>query len=166
MGLYNAMFGVNPSAPLLLAMLGTTADKVPRFRDCYIVDDMICIHTRTGGGNRDYYDSREGRKDSDPGASLDGAYNEDLRALPGYLRDEDDSFDCTYADFYFSVPEKFKEALESLRSRPGAERNPAQMWQDLFAKLESGDKNDPQVKQALDAMAPVMKQISEAFKAP
>jgi len=157
MGLYNALFGVNPSAPLLLAMLGTSADKVPRFRDCYIVDDTICIHTRTGGGNRDYYESR------DEGEN-EGPCNEDLRALPGFLRDVDDDFDSTYADFYFSVPEKFKEALESLRERPGAERNPAQMWQNLFAKLEAGDKNDPQVKQALDACAPVMQQIAEAFK--
>jgi len=165
MGLYNALFGVNPSAPLLLAMLGTTADKVPRFRDCYIVDGMICIHTRTGGGNRDYYESPESFLECEPDGDASGrSYNSDLRKLPGFIKDEDDDFDCTYADFYFAVPEKFKEALESLRTRPGAERNPAQMWQDLFAKLESGDKDDPQVKQALDAMAPVMKQISEAFK--
>jgi hypothetical protein len=149
MGLYNVLFGRNPSAPVLLAMLGTSMDRVPRFRDCFIVDDTICIHTRTGGGNRDDY--QEG--------------NDYLTTLPGYLRDADDDFDSTYADFYFAVPEKFKEALESLRSEPGAERNPAQMWQELFAKLDGGDKNDPQVKQALEACAPIMEQVAAAFKA-
>lgn len=146
MGLYNALFGVNPSAPLLLAMLGITEADVPRFRDCYIVGDLICIHTRTGGGNREYYQDQ----------------NDHLTTLVGYVRDDDDSFDCTYADFYFTPLDKFKAEFEVLKEQPGSQRNPAEMWKNMIEKLEKGDANDPDVQRALRAAEPIMSALKAA----
>jgi hypothetical protein len=51
--MYNMLFGSNKAAPVLLAVLGITADRVPRYRDCFIDGENIVIHTRTGGGNRE-----------------------------------------------------------------------------------------------------------------
>ena len=45
MSLYNALFGVNKSAPILLAMLGIEFDSIPRFRDCFIDGENIVIYT-------------------------------------------------------------------------------------------------------------------------
>ena len=79
MSLYNMLFGVNPAAPILLAMLDTTQDKIPRFRDIYIKDEYIVIHTRTGGGNREYYESRESRISAGENIGCSSHLNEDLR---------------------------------------------------------------------------------------
>ena len=163
MSLYNMLFGVNPSAGVLLGMLGTDIGGVPRFRDCYLSGDNIVIHTRTGGGNRDYYDSLESRLDEYPESEYDGPFNADLRTLPNYLRDRDDDFDSTYADFYFSIPEKFKAEVEILRDM-GGERDPGQAWQDLFTKLHSGDKDDPDVQRVLTAAAPIIEKLAEFAK--
>lgn len=165
MSLYNMLFGVNPSAGLLLAMLGTDTNNVPRFRDCFLEDDRIVIHTRTGGGNRDYYESEECCRDNYPeyfdgSDEPKGPWNNDLRSLPGFLYDRDDDFDCTYANFYFLSPEKFKTEIEILRDM-GGERDPATAWQELFTRLESGDQNDPQVQKAMESMTPVMEKIAK-----
>lgn len=165
MSLYNMLFGVNPTAGILLGMLGTEHGAVPRFRDCFLDGDSIVIHTRTGGGNREYYESAESCRENYPeyfeeGKSPSGPWNDDLRGLPGFVRDEDDDFDTTYANFYFSVPKKFKAEIEVIRDM-GGERDPAQSWQALFAKLEAGDKNDPDVQKALTAALPIIEKISE-----
>lgn len=53
MSMYNAIFGTNPFADLLLSAVGLDRSAVGRFRDCYIEDGMIAVYTRNGGGNRD-----------------------------------------------------------------------------------------------------------------
>ena len=111
MSLYNALFGRNPASRLLLAMLNLTEGDVGRFRDCYLKRDeetkelCIVVYTRNGGGNRDDYE----------------AVTEALQAHPAYLSDADDDFDCTYASYFFKVPEAFKATAEELAGL-GADR--------------------------------------------
>jgi hypothetical protein len=116
-GLYNTLFGQHANADRLLQLLGLTRDDVPRFRSCYWNGEHIVIHTRTGGGNREEYEDQ----------------NDMLTLVSGYVRDEDDDFDPTYADFYFNPP---AEAAEALKALP-AEITPAEQWQRLFAALDS-----------------------------
>ena len=119
MSLYNMLFGVNELAPILLKCLNLTPYEVPRFRDCFISDNSICIHTRTGGGNREDYQ----------------AENEELAAHPEYLRDEDDDFDCTYANFFFKFPKDYEEDLKALADNI-ENHMPSDKWKALFQSME------------------------------
>ena len=153
MSMYNLIHGHNPLTPVLLAILSADVSKIPRYRDIWWDGEHIVIHTRTGGGNRDYYDEPcdENR---------DGPWNSDLRAMPGYVSDEDDDYDSTYADFKFKLPEKFEHMrliLDEHKERPAAER-----WQEAIGKLRDGPADDPDVKRIMEAMAPTMKQLSDA----
>ena len=110
MSLYNAMCGSNPAAGRLLAAINLDPNTIPRFRDVWVNDDMteVTVHTRTGGGNREDYQEQ----------------NDALAAHPLYLRDADDDFDCTFADFTFRLPaeEKAKmltEIEEATKDTPG-----------------------------------------------
>lgn len=143
MSLYNALFGVNPVADVLLACLGTTRDRVPRFRDCFLDDGCIVIHTRTGGGNRDFYESEEECRSAYPeyfegDDPPKGPWNVDLRALPGFLRDEDDDFDCTYADFYYAFPKEYEAELRALAEN-APQVTPNEKWKLLLASLRKRD---------------------------
>ena len=94
MSLYNMMHGYHPLVgPLLADALGfDTPEKraqIPRFRDVYLFQDEIRILTRTGGGNRDDYIEE----------------NEFLRNWPGFIRDWDDDFDCTFAWWSYKWPD-------------------------------------------------------------
>ncbi len=107
MSLYNLINGVKPACFFLLPMLGKHPDEYPRFRDCFIGDDerpehanKIIVYTRTGGGNRDAYQ----------------AENDALRAMPGFVTDYDDSFDCTFACWVFDVPDKWKGDFDAIMS--------------------------------------------------
>lgn len=142
MSLYNMLFGVNQMAPVLLGALGMSAGQVPRFRDCYLDSEKkrIVIHTRTGGGNRDYYESEESCRDHHPeyfkgeGDDPSGPWNADLRKHPQFLYDEDDDFDSTYADFYFSFPPDFAADLTAACENVETHR-PSEKWQALFEAL-------------------------------
>lgn len=139
MSLYTMLFGTNSLADVLLACLGISREDVPRFRDCYLDGDLIVIHTRTGGGNRDYYDSEHECRANYPDYfdgqdDPSGPWNDDLRALPTYLYDEDDDFDCTYADFYFSIPDEYRDNLTALSEGIPVEK-PSEKWQKLIAAL-------------------------------
>jgi hypothetical protein len=167
MSLYNALFGVNPFSGMLLEMLGTTAGDVPRFRDCFLSEDgtEIIIHTRTGGGNRDYYEHPDRYASEYPEYSDDpykGPWNADLRKLPGFKYDADDDFDCTYADFHFDIPEAFKPQVELL-SKLGAISNPAERWQELMTNLRSGDTSTPEVQRALAVGERIFGDIKKAM---
>lgn len=146
MSLYNMLFGVNDAAPLLLGALGLTHDDVPRFRDCYLQGEHIAIHTRTGGGNRDFYDSEESCRANYPdyfGGDDDpkGPWNSDLTSHACYLYDEDDDFDSTYATFYFKFPEEYMEDLKALSAKSET-HTPSEKWKALFQALE--DQNASQ----------------------
>lgn len=136
------LFGEHANAEQLLVLLGITQNDVPRYRSCYWNGTHIVVHTRTGGGNRRYYESLESCKSNYPecfnGEDVSqhptGPWNKDLRALPGYVYDQDDDFDCTYADFFYNPP---TEALEFLKTLP-AETPPAEQWQMLFKRWKGG----------------------------
>lgn len=141
MSLYNMLFGFNNQAPTLLACLRLNPNDIPRFRDCFLQGNTICIHTRTGGGNRDYYENEKTCRSNYPeyfdGKSdmPSGPWNDDLRAHPNYLTDVDDEFDCTYANFFFSFPEDFKADLEAVAAKT-ENHTPNEKWQLLFKKMD------------------------------
>ena len=93
MSFYNMLHGTNPLAGPLLGLLGFTPDQFGRLRDVYLVehegDLRIAVFTRCGGGNRESYQS-----------VFDWAETQ-----PGYIRDYDDDYDCTYATIEFAIPD-------------------------------------------------------------
>lgn len=102
MSLYNMMCGINPAASRLLKAIDLDPKSVPRFRDIWVDKNFteVTVHTRTGGGNREAYTEQ----------------NALMSTHPLYLRDSDDSFDSTFADFVFRLPSEQKEMLlEELR---------------------------------------------------
>ena len=166
MSLYNLLFGENPFSGALLNLLGVTRDGVPRYRDCYLNEKgRIVIHTRTGGGNRDFYEHEERCRNEYPEYfngkdDPSGPWNADLRKLPGFLYDEDDDYDCTYADFYYEPAPEHKKLIETLQELGGVS-NPSERWRALLADLEKGDKEKPEVQNALK----VGQQIFEKLEA-
>ena len=106
MSLYNIVNGVQPAAFFILPMLGKHPDQYPRFRDCFTgdeehpeYDNHIHVYTRVGGGNREDYQKEI----------------EELRAMPGFVTDFDDSFDSTFATFVFKVPEERKGDFDLIK---------------------------------------------------
>ena len=150
MSLYNMLFGVNPFSDVLLQMLGLTKADVPRYRDCFLNKDgtEIIIHTRTGGGNRDDY----------------AGSNETLTQVPGYKYDEDDDFDCTYADFHYEVPDAFKAQVALLKDL-GAVTSPAEQWQRMLDGLRSGETT-PETQRALAVGEQIMARIQQVTDKP
>jgi hypothetical protein len=141
MSLYNALFGTNAIADVLLASLELARNDVGRFRDCYLQgeneDDLrICVYTRNGGGNREDYQD----------------IFEELSRHPNYIRDYDDDFDCTYATIEFSLPEAFRDDIIAIAKEADADnREPSQKFKDLLDKMHDPDRReDPEVKRALD----------------
>lgn len=150
MSLYNAVFGVNPFSRALLKMLGIQEDTIPRYRDCFLNEagDEIIIYTRTGGGNRDFYESLEECKSNypeyfDKGEDPTGPWNCDLRKLPGFKYDVDDSYDATYANFHYEIPEAFKGLAPILRDM-GASNDPTKQWKAMMEALIK--KGEPDVR--------------------
>lgn len=119
-GLYNMLFGLNRAAVPLLKVLNVDHTTVPRFRDCFLNEagTEIIIYTRSGGGNRDEY------------AEL----NRMMMEIPGYLRDEDDSYDNTYALFYYEIPEQHRETCLMLANL-GLGVDQPKRWADYIAKI-------------------------------
>lgn len=167
MSLYNLVHGENPAATILLGLLGLTRADVPRYRDCYWNGKHIAVHTRTGGGNRDYYEHEESCRANYPDYfdgkdDPKGPWNADLRRIPTFVYDEDDDYDCTYATFYFTIPEQFAWVMPQLNA---SDATPAQKWDSFLTKMQGADKTDPQVSRVLTAMEPLFKQIEEFTKA-
>ena len=98
MSMYNLMFGKNPRASLLLAVVGLREVDVERFRDVHVDNDgrEIAVYTRTGGGNRTDYPQLL------------------LLSNPLFVRTEDDEFDSTYATFFFRVPDGMDADVRAL----------------------------------------------------
>lgn len=124
MSFYNMLLGMQPTAGVALAMLDVDPSDIPRFRDAYVTIEndslIIVLLTRTGGGNRESYE--EG--------------NNYLTTLPGYLYDEDDVFDSTYANFVFEVPEEYRQLTKDLLAENSDPTTTVEKWQDLLAKLQ------------------------------
>ncbi len=119
MSLYNMVFGMNPDSGKLLEILGKTQGDFGRFRNVYMEDGYIVVHTRNGGGNREDYED----------------VFEEMSMHPWYSHDQDDDFDCTYANIYFKLPED--EKLMVILRGIDAGKNPSQQWGELLATIEA-----------------------------
>lgn len=99
MSLYNLVNGFNPACVVLLPMLGRKQEEYPRFRDCFLSEDMkrIVIYTRVGGNNRGC-----------------GFGEEALYSDPNFVTTYDDDFDNTYGYYEFNVPEKWKDDFDKI----------------------------------------------------
>jgi len=80
------------------------------------------VHTRNGGGNREDYED----------------VFDEMSEHPWYSHDEDDSFDCTYANIYFKVPENYKDFLAIMNLNEG--QKPSEQWAELFGMMEAMKK--------------------------
>ena len=118
MSFYNAVFGMNPSTDQLLSLLGKTKEDFGRFRNVYVEDGYIVVHTRNGGGNREDYED----------------VFAEMATHPWYSHDADEDFDCTYADIYFKVPEGENASFVGLLD-PGV--NPEDQWNSLLEAMKS-----------------------------
>lgn len=166
MSLYNLVHGENPFSRILLAILGLDRDQIPRYRDCWFTGSEIAVHTRTGGGNREYYEDKESCRANYPECfngekNPPGPWNSDLRKIESFLRDEDDDYDPTYATFYYSVPETILKELQALNisSTPASER-----WQTFFDRMEKADTTDPNIARITKSLEPIIKAIQDLGK--
>jgi hypothetical protein len=124
MSLYNMIHGATPAVFFILPALGKHPEQYPRFRDCFTHDDdhpeydnTIQIYTRVGGGNREGY----------------AAEIEEMRAMPGFIADFDDSFDSTFATFVFSIPETWKDDINLVMS--GKIKETSQEYKDMLIAI-------------------------------
>ena len=124
---------------VLLAVLGYPV--VARFRDAWVEKSpdgpVIVIYTRQGGGNRECYcDEYEDR--AHVPEQCYAACNEALTEHPLYLRDADDSFDSTYATFYFRAPDdaEIRDALASIAQDPV---DTDARWQQAIDRIGRGE---------------------------
>jgi hypothetical protein len=164
MSMYNTLVGRRPHAGVLFCLLGNP--KVPRFRDCYLdADGNITILTRTGGGNRDYYEKAQYlAHDYSWCEPYEGPWNEDLRVIPGYLRDEDLDYDSTYACFHFTPPAGCEDIIELVKAEQG-EFDPGKAFAQVLADLKSGTRT-PGTERALQLSERIVSQIEKALDKP
>jgi hypothetical protein len=144
MSLYNIMQGYNPMAWLVLKMLNLDRlDDIPRFRDAWISpQEELVIYTRSGGGNRNFYNQA----------------NYEMTFVPGYIRDEDDSFDTTYALFYYKPPVEYEELVKKIVECGGDKRETTkEVWERLLEEVKSG-KMSPRVTEATAKIAEILKE--------
>ena len=151
MGLHNALFGVNPLANIYLGLLELPLREIPRFRDAYFDGEHIVIFTRTGGGNREYYDEpNENNKE--------GPWNSTLRAHPLFLSEQDDDFDSTFAYFLFKLPNE--EMLAKLKEAIEPDTPPMEKFHKLMADIEAR-KDTPQTRKAAAVGKKIFEKINE-----
>jgi hypothetical protein len=110
-GFYNIFFDRNPYTKEILAALGLEEEQIERYRDCGVnwFDKHIWVYTRTGGQNRQAYP------------------NTALTTNKYYQRNEDDSYDRTYAVFYFEIPENLGKLIP-VKRKPD--------WAAFFERLD------------------------------
>lgn len=164
MSFYNLVHGQNPMAPVLLAMLGLTIDDIPRYRDCWWDGQHVVIHTRTGGGNREFYDSRASHQKhfgDQPDHDYDGPFNSDLRSLATFVSEADDTYDPTYATFLFRLPTSMEWMIPKITTQS---MSPAERWRQFMDKLEN-TPDDPQVVRVKAAFAPLFEEIQKVLNA-
>lgn len=112
-GFYNIFFDRNPHSKEILEALGLEESLIERYRDCGVSwsGKYVWIYTRTGGKQNRH-----------------GYPNKVLRENKYFQRSEDDTFDRTYAIFYFAIPEELNKTIP-LKEKPD--------WAAFFEKLRS-----------------------------
>lgn len=162
MSMYNLIYGYDPMAPVLLSILQLHPLNVPRFRDCWWNGEHIVVYTRTGGGNRPFYESAESCRKNYGDDSCTGPWNEDLRKLSTYVYDKDCDLDSTYAEFYFDLPEKFKWAIPQFIVQ---DKTPTQRFEQFMAKMrDPAHAEDQDVKRTIGAMKELLQEIAKVFE--
>ena len=142
MSLYNALFGENKEAPVLLGMLGVNKEYFRRYRDIDLIESAtkIRVFTRLGGGNRpDYKDT----------------WNK-IRKHDLYIKDYDDDFDCTYAFIEYKIPDEFKETAKKM-----FEGEPVSFSDKFKKELEEMDKEGTEAYKRSQMLA---KKFEDAIK--
>jgi hypothetical protein len=117
MSLYNMVAGYNPSTEQILNLLGLSRASFGRYRDVYIKDGYIIVHTRNGGGNREDHQD----------------VFDDVSSHPWYSHDEDCDYDSTYADIYFTIPEGTDQSAAGLLDQGVP---PSERWDALLKALQ------------------------------
>lgn len=120
MSMYNMLFGENVGQKdILFGILNMSEGDFGRYRDIYVNEHYIVVHTRNGGGNRESYED----------------VFEEVSKHPLYAFDEDDDFDCTYANIYFNHPEEYHDVLVEMAK---GTVTPSEKWQILLDSLNVG----------------------------
>lgn len=177
MSLYNALFGVNPMAPLLKAILELDEDRegLVEFPDVGYdtdtpevekwVDEAKRLNYYPTGRFRDIYldDDLIVLYTRNGGGNADWLWyvHSCLRQHPHYLSEEDDDFDSTYRYYYFIIPPMFQRAIEEVRGL-GEQASPRDKWDTLFVQLEEG--NAPE--HVLEVGREIVQRIHEAISKP
>lgn len=141
---YDDVFGGDPykramRGNLLLRMVGLTVGRVGEFRDAWVEHTLdgelrIVIYTQNGSGP--VVDAQ--------GIGLGRLRNreaiETMQANPCYLGDADDTFDNTYAAFYFRLPELIPaDILEQLTMSALAEPvDTDARWRQVIERIKKG----------------------------
>lgn len=111
------IFGQNPNADQLLQLLGLSTSDFGRFRNVFVEGDYIVVYARIGGGNREDYEF---------------VYDA-MMDHPWFSHDEDDSFDYTYANLYFKIPDDKVKTLVKLYDQG---IRSSDQWETLFKNFE------------------------------
>lgn len=183
MSLYNALFGVNPCAEVLKAILGIDQDlpdfpeldysewdppdhTIPPLSD-YIAE---CVKQQAcpSGRFRDIYVSAKGTivLHTRNGSGNRPYYQyvfEIARQHPNYIRDWDDDFDGTYANIEFSVPDWFKEILQGAElptSLSPTPETPREKWENLLRELDEGADTE-RTRRAVEVAKPIFQKIQD-----
>ena len=165
MGLYNVLFGTNSYAPILKWVLKLDfPNGYPsgRFRDIYLNKDgtRITLYTRNGGGNRDCWGldgCNPAKEGHDPQCMI--SIIKRLREHPNYLKDYDDDFDCTYAYFEFSIPDKYIETTKSLAT--GEEpKNVSEKFSEIVQEIKATPKEQLEKDERFKPIMEILKHIT------
>lgn len=130
--LYDMLFRPENKSHELLELLGVTKSDIPRFRGCFWDGEFIVIETRTGGYNRMFFEDEATCKENFPelfdgDEKPKGPWNISIRNLKWFSHDRDDEFDCTYANFYFKVPDDVIERMKNI----SVGENPEESWETM-----------------------------------
>lgn len=147
MSMYNAVLGENAFSGVLLSMLGfQTRGEIPRYRDCWWNGEHIAVHTRVGGGNRNDYVERI----------------VSMQMHEGYVKDEDDDYDHTFATFYYKFPEQYNHWLPAIKPET---RSTRERWEDMMRRIENPE-GDEEAQRAIANMAPTIAALQKAIDDP
>jgi hypothetical protein len=138
-GMYEMVFP-DPARPMrvsaLLASIGSP--NVGRIRDAWVEKGergpVIAIYTRNGRGNRIHDGAGPAGMECDCTGCIARLQ---LPAHSQYIRDADDTFDATYATFYFKPPES-PAVLEALTKIAIDPVDMSVRWQAALAKFNPG----------------------------
>ena len=123
MSLYGLLFGSNNNSEALLKFINCDEDDFGRFRDVFVEDNHIVVHTRCGGGNREDYEH----------------IFETMQNHPWYSHDRDCDYDYTYANIYFKIPDdqinNFNDLLKTFEQTENVKETPDKKWENLFEEM-------------------------------